>query len=180
MKFVLPVVALLGVGALALPGLPGGSPATAPASAANTRIGAVAVPGELRVPDGHRLVLTAHVDEGSQVYSCTNQAWALLEPAAVLDATSTQVLHTAGPKWIATADGSAVTGTTVASVPTPGAVPQLLLKSTGNRGAGVFGSVDYVQRLDTVGGVAPAGACTDGALDAVPYSAEYRFYAPGY
>lgn len=174
---VLPAVALLGLAALALSGA---TPAEPPVTVAHH--GPVAapatVPDELRVPDGQALVLVAHVDQGAQVYTCTSGAWALLEPAAVLDSATTQILHTAGPKWVSTADGSAVTGSAVASVPNPGAVPQLLLKSTSNRGTGTLGAVDYIQRLRTSGGVAPAGACTDGALQAVAYSAEYRFYAP--
>ena len=46
-----------------------------------------------------------------------------------------------------------------------------------NQGDGVLGQVDYVQRLETRGGVAPAGAC-DPAKDvtvAVPYRARYVF-----
>ena len=34
----------------------------------------------------------------------------------------------------------------------------------------------WVQRLDTAGGVAPAGACTPGDTKAVPYSANYTFW----
>ena len=37
---------------------------------------------------------------------------------------------------------------------------------------------DYVQRLDTRGGVAPAGACQAGASVAVPYTATYNFWGP--
>jgi hypothetical protein len=66
----------------------------------------------------------------------------------------------------------------VATAPKPGAIPELLLKSTANRGTGLFGSVDFIQRLNTEGGVAPAGSCADGTQTAVPYSADYRFYAP--
>jgi hypothetical protein len=71
-----------------------------------------------------------------------------------------------------------VVGAAVSTVSRPGAIPELLLKSTANRGTGLFGSVDFIQRLNTKGGVAPAGSCADGAQTAVPYSADYRFYAP--
>jgi hypothetical protein len=47
-----------------------------------------------------------------------------------------------------------------------------------DRGNGLFENVSYIQRLDTQGGVAPAGACTDGSQQAVGYSAQYRFYTP--
>ncbi|MFE9915938.1 DUF3455 domain-containing protein [Micromonospora sp. NPDC005553] len=44
-------------------------------------------------------------------------------------------------------------------------------------GAGILSNVAYVSRLLTSGGVAPAGACTDGATVAVPYGAVYVFWA---
>ncbi|GHF70051.1 hypothetical protein FHX82_005649 [Amycolatopsis bartoniae] len=176
MRNALPVVALLAAG-LVTASTASAAPAE-PASELPRTVSSTTtpVPGELRVPDGQDLVLTARVEQGAQVYTCAGGAWALLEPAAVLRSGGTVVLHTKGPQWISPADGSAVTGTAVASVPVTGAVPQLLLKSTANRGTGLFGSVDYIQRLNTNGGVAPAGQCTEGALQAVPYYAEYRFY----
>ena len=139
--------------------------------------GAVTVPAQLAVPGGQELVGTFDVDHGSQVYACKNGAWTLREPAAVLKSGDLEVLHTAGPQWISTNDGSAVTGAQVASVPVSGAVPELLLRSSANRGNGLFGEVDYIQRLDTHGGVAPSGTCTNGAQQAVTYTAQYRFYA---
>jgi hypothetical protein len=136
------------------------------------------VPAQLTVPPGQQLVASLSVDHGSQVYTCARGVWTLKEPAAVLKSDSQEFLHTAGPQWISTEDGSAVTGAASATVNIPGAVPELLLKASSHRGTGLLGSVSYIQRLDTRGGVAPAGACTDGALQAVGYSANYRFYAP--
>ncbi|HEX3782833.1 MAG TPA: DUF3455 domain-containing protein [Pseudonocardiaceae bacterium] len=141
-------------------------------------VSSVIIPPQLAVPSGQRLVATMDVERGSQVYTCTSNAYTLLEPAAVLKDRNQLVLHTRGPEWVSANDGSAVVGAVVASVPSPGAVPQLLLKSTANRGTGLFGKVDFVQRLKTVGGVAPAGTCTDGSQVAIPYHAQYRFYAP--
>jgi hypothetical protein len=54
----------------------------------------------------------------------------------------------------------------------------LLLKAATNRGDGIFGKVSYIQRLNTSGGLAPAGACTDGKTTGVPYTAKYRFFTP--
>lgn len=144
-----------------------------PVAAAN-----VAVPAQLVVPGGQQLVATLNVDHGSQVYTCAKGGWILKEPAAVLKSGTEEVLHTAGPQWISTNDGSAVSGVAIGSVAVPGAVPELLLKGTVHRGDGLFGRVSYIQRLDTRGGVAPAGACADGAQQAVGYSAQYRFYKP--
>jgi hypothetical protein len=39
-----------------------------------------------------------------------------------------------------------------------------------------LGRTTYVQRLNTSGGVAPAGTCTPGATIAVPYTADYFFW----
>ncbi|WP_244296007.1 DUF3455 domain-containing protein [Micromonospora orduensis] len=44
-------------------------------------------------------------------------------------------------------------------------------------GAGMLGNVAYINRLLTSGGVAPAGACTDGETTAVPYGAVYVLWA---
>ena len=61
----------------------------------------------------------------------------------------------------------------------PAAIPWLLLAADSSQGDGVLAGVDYIQRLETRGGLAPAGAC-DPAADAtvaVPYRARYVFYA---
>ena len=154
-----------------------GSPPQSPPTQSSVADDAT-VPAPLAVPAGQRLIASLNVDRGSQVYTCARGGWTLKEPAAVLKSGSQEFLHTAGPQWISTDDGSAVTGAASATVSVPDAVPELLLKATAHRGTGLLGSVSYIQRLDTRGGVAPAGACTDGALQAVGYSANYRFYAP--
>jgi uncharacterized protein DUF3455 len=74
-------------------------------------------------------------------------------------------------------------GALQASVPAPeaGAIPWLLLRATTRAGDGVLSGVDFIQRIRTEGGVAPAGAC-DPAADAtvaVPYRARYVFYSDG-
>jgi hypothetical protein len=67
--------------------------------------------------------------------------------------------------------------------PVAGAIPELLLKATDHAGDGVFAGVSFVQRLDTVGGAAPAAAtCHDdhvGDEQDVPYTAQYLFYTGG-
>ncbi|BCL28078.1 DUF3455 domain-containing protein [Streptomyces aurantiacus] len=145
------------------------------------RVGAD-VPAALKVPDGNRLtgVFSA---EGVQTYTCTDGAWTLLEPAATLwvkgDRSHRSVaLHSRGPVWVSTVDGSAVNAAAVANSPKPGTIPELLLKSTATRGTGVFADVSYIQRLNTQGGVAPATACTGTDQTSVPYSATYTFYKP--
>ncbi|HET6257882.1 MAG TPA: DUF3455 domain-containing protein [Pseudonocardia sp.] len=171
----LSVTMLLAVMALAACGssAPPGAQATAAAPSTTE------VPPQLAVPAGQRAVLTATVERGSQIYACHAGAWVLKQPAAALTAPTTAVLHDAGPRWTATADGSSVTGAQVASVPVPGSAADLLVRATGHDGQGVMATVDFVQRLGVQGGAPPAGACTEGAQQAVGYTAEYRFYAPG-
>lgn len=142
----------------------------------------VDAPAALKVPDGNQLtgVFSA---AGVQTYTCTSGAWTLLEPAATLWAKDDRshrpvALHSRGPVWVSTVDGSAVNGAAVANSPKTGTIPELLLKSTATRGTGVFADVSYVQRLNTHGGVAPATACTGTDQVSVPYSATYAFYKP--
>jgi Protein of unknown function (DUF3455) len=141
---------------------------------------AAAVDPRLQVPAGNALGASLSAS-GVQVYQCAAGSWTFLEPNATLGSQGrTTALHTRGPIWISTVDGSAVSAAAVpgASASHPGAVPELLLKATANLGDGVFGKVTFVQRLRTHGGVAPAGSCTTGAQVGVPYTADYLFYVP--
>ena len=139
------------------------------------------VPAVLQVPGGHRLVLSA-LGRGVQVYDCPAGAWVLREPAAaILRGERTVAIHYAGPTWQSVKDGSkvVVTGARV-SVPAPHSeqdIPWLKLETTGT-GPGLFEEVDFVQRLETRGGVAPTGACQAGASLGIPYKATYNFWAP--
>ncbi|MEV7385185.1 MULTISPECIES: DUF3455 domain-containing protein [unclassified Streptomyces] len=142
-----------------------------------TALPAVHAPAALAVPDGNKLtaVFTA---QGVQTYTCTDGAWKFLEPGAVLSdrAHRPVALHSRGPVWVSTVDGSAVNASSVASSAKDGTIPELLLKATATRGTGVFGDVTYVQRLDTTGGVAPTDACTGTEQVGVRYTATYAFY----
>ncbi|MEV0481234.1 DUF3455 domain-containing protein [Streptomyces sp. NPDC050508] len=142
----------------------------------------VTVPDALKVPDGNKLtgVFSA---AGVQTYTCTNGAWTLLEPAATLWAKNDRskrsvALHSRGPVWVSTVDGSAVNGSAIANSPKTGTIPELLLKATATRGTGTFADVSYVQRLGTSGGVAPTTACTGTDQVSVQYTATYAFYKP--
>jgi hypothetical protein len=139
------------------------------------------VPPELKVPEGNKRV-SVLAAKGVQVYTCTDGAWKILEPAATLSPIGTHkavALHSRGPIWVSTVDGSAVGAEAVARVPRTNAVPELLLKANSTRGDGIFGKVSYIQRLRTTGGVAPTGACTGTEQIGIPYSAIYTFYVPG-
>jgi len=87
--------------------------------------------------------------------------------------------HYAGPSW-KYKDGSSVTGKAAARADSPdgGSIPWLLVTVTGHSGDGLLSRVTSIQRVNTKGGVAPAGACTQGAESKSTYTADYYFYAP--
>ncbi len=137
------------------------------------------------VPAGERLVLTAE-GRGVQLYDCelhdAKTSWTFVAPEASLSLDNREVAtHGAGPVWHHQ-DGSWVAAEVVAKMasPSPGAIPMLLLRVNRHDGnaQGLFAKVNFVQRLETTGGVAPASQCETGATLRVPYSAVYRFYAP--
>lgn len=125
---------------------------------------------------------------GVQIYACTAPkpgeapAWTLEGPHATLGtAQSPELIHFAGPTWEAL-DGSSCKGAKLASAdaPDPKAVAWLLLSATPS-GTGTLAHVTHVQRLETVGGKAPATGCDAAHLGEkvlVPYRASYYFYAP--
>ena len=123
-------------------------------------------------------IYSAH---GFQVYACVADAagvhWVFKAPEADLvdDHGATFARHYAGPTWEAK-DGSKVVGKVLASVPAPdaGAIPWLFLSAT-STGSGVLAGVRFVQRINTAGGVAPAGECHGGEVR-VPYTAQYAFF----
>ena len=171
---------LLAIGAVALGGV--GCSSAGQSQGPSTPVtqedaGNAGLPPPLEVPAGNRL--TSSLDgSGVQVYQCALGEWTLLQPAATLTEGGKPVgLHFKGPVWVSTVDGSEVGAVPVATVNRNGAIPELLLKANQNQGQGMFSKVTYVQRLRTTGGVAPAGSCTEGSQQAIPYSAVYRFWS---
>jgi Protein of unknown function (DUF3455) len=138
------------------------------------------IPDAVKVPSGNKLA-GSFEGRGVQIYQCANNAWTLLQPAAIISDDGNPIaLHSKGPRWISTLDGSEVIATPVpnAMVTHDDAIPELLLKATENHGGGQFGSVTYIQRLATKGGLAPkqTAPCTNGVRNSAPYSASYLFY----
>jgi Protein of unknown function (DUF3455) len=146
------------------------------------------LPAVLRVPAGATPIARFHAT-GAQVYKCTTTdgkyGWALQRPDATLHDAAGAVVgtHGVGPTWTSK-DGSSVVGAKLEQAPAPvaGAVPWLLLRATSTSGAGQFGAVTFVQRVDTKGGTAPGAGCDAphaGAEARASYSADYYFYAGG-
>jgi len=97
-------------------------------------------------------------------------------PEAQLVGTGGRVHHFAGPSWQSVRDGSLVTATRVNGVDRAGTIQELLLKVATHAGSGIMDKADFINRLHTSGGVAPAGTCTKGAVAKVPYKAVYVFW----
>ncbi len=151
------------------------------------------VPAMLAVPAGNSEIMRVAA-RGVQIYVCTAPAadagvgtgysWTLRAPEATLYDGSNNLVgtHFVGPNWRAV-DGSQVTGAVMQRVnsTTAGAISWLLLNATAHAGSGAFANVTFVQRLNTVGGAAPAAGCdatTVGAEQRVTYAADYTFWAP--
>jgi hypothetical protein len=145
-------------------------------------------PLPVRVPADQQLLRQLHA-KGVQVYQCQpakNDAskweWSFKQPEAILSTSMGKVVgkHYAGPTWEAN-DGSKVWGELIAGSdsPKPNSIPWLLLRAKATSGNGMFTGVKYIQRLNTVGGKAPAIACLKeqgGQELQASYTADYLFY----
>jgi len=139
------------------------------------------VPAGIQVPEGNKLFLVAHAI-GTQNYTCNGAgAWGPAVPVATLyDKKGKEIaIHFAGPTW-QYKDGSSVLGMKAAGVTvTTDAIDWLLVKAVsttiGDDGD-KFTDTTYIQRINTTGGLAPAGACVSGSTASVPYTADYYFY----
>lgn len=144
------------------------------------------VPSKIAPGAGHKVYLVGHAT-GVQIYRCNptadRHAWGLLAPRADLvdDKGKVIVTHFGGPSWQAR-DGSTIVGARVDGVPAEGTIPWLLLSAKPAPGApeGRLTGTTYIQRVNTTGGVAPAAAtctaATAGAIEEIPYTADYFFW----
>jgi hypothetical protein len=118
---------------------------------------------------------------GVQIYRWTGTAWDFVAPRATLyaDAQRSAIVgsHYAGPRW-ESVSGSTVNGAVAKRcTPNSNAIAWLLLDATSSAGPGVLDGVTQIQRVNTVGGVAPsAPGAVVGDIAEVPYTAEYFFY----
>jgi hypothetical protein len=158
------------------------------------------------VPPPNQVVFVGHAI-GTQNYVClpsgSGVAWSLFTPQATLFGTNGQQLttHFFSPNpdpednlavraaWQHSRDSSTVWGrvtdsSTDANFVAPGAIPWLTAETAGVQegplGSGQMTAITFIQRLNTVGGSAPATGCslaTDvGKRAFVPYEADYFFY----
>jgi hypothetical protein len=162
------------------------------------------VPENIQVEADHKAYFVGHAF-GTQNYVClpsssspTGFAWTLFGPQANLfnDADRQITTHfsrpnpdendTVRPVWQHSRDTSSVMARMVPNgfVKVPGAIDWLLLEvirtEEGPTGGDKLKGTTFIQRLNTVGGVAPATGCTQlaevGNRQYVPYAADYFFY----
>lgn len=140
----------------------------------------------LAVPNGNEVVFHVYA-VGVQIYTWNGSAWVFVAPAAVLYAdpghNALVGMHFLtpgqGPTW-ETKSGSLVIGARQAAcTPDPASIPWLKLRAVSSQGPGVLDGVTFIQRVDTLGGIAPTDPGTTVGQEAdVPYMAEYYFYQP--
>jgi Protein of unknown function (DUF3455) len=150
---------------------------------------APAVPPSLKPAATEQLFATLAA-RGVQIYECRakkddprSTQWAFVAPQADLfDAQGRLVgKHYAGPKW-ESLDGSKVAGSVKASADAPraAAIPWLLLTTRSEGPDGAFAKTTSIQRINTVGGLAPAAddcsTATLGKGARVDYTADYMMF----
>jgi hypothetical protein len=152
------------------------------------RLSAPVVDDSLRVSSSEVELFSAKAT-GVQIYECradppdsTHYEWALKAPEADLfDAKGKKLgRHYGGPTCEAI-DGSKVVGEVKGRELSPdtNAIPWLLLSVKQHEGKGILSHVTSIQRLETVGGKAPAGRYDQSSLGKqirVPYTTVYYFY----
>jgi hypothetical protein len=148
------------------------------------------------VPAGNK-AFRAGAAVGTQDYICLPSGWTFFGPQATLfnEHEEQIITHFLSPNlvengtprvtWQDSRDTSKIWGLAVASVTVqPDAIPWLLVKvvgaGDGPTGGDELAETTFVQRLNTVGGVAPSTGCTTsqqvGSRALVPYTADYFFY----
>jgi len=134
----------------------------------------------LRVETGNRLASRLFA-RGVQIYRWNGTTWAFVAPSAKLypnaEASGEIGTHYAGPTW-ETNSGSKVVGAVAKRCPADlKSIPWLLLRVVSVEGPGLLHDATFIQRINTVGGNAPAAPGTVVGEEAnVPYTAEYLFY----
>ncbi len=142
------------------------------------------VPTTIQVPAGNKVFLVGHA-VGVQIYSCKGAVWGFVAPRANLygDNGKLIITHFGGPTWQAK-DGSRVVGQAEAVVTVDPTAIAWVRPSAASTAAGPDGdrlvATSYIQRIATVGGLAPPAAqctaATAGTVAEVPYTADYHFW----
>jgi hypothetical protein len=144
------------------------------------------IPEQIKAPTGYKSVLTVHA-KGEQIYQCTvkqgEYTWETQAPDAQLFDDQGKLVgnHSAGPVWEYKA-GSRVVGRVLKKVEIQpeSSISWLLVEVVSHQGDGLFSNVDFINRINTHGGLAPISPCNANHLGGekrVAYTADYIFYA---
>ena len=136
----------------------------------------------ITAPAGTKLSFHVYA-RGVQIYRWNGTSWDFVAPRADLFAEKNFFgdvgSHYAGPKW-ESKSGSIVEARRVPGTgcrPDSSAIEWLLLSKFDADGPGIFGAVTFIQRVNTVGGLAPSEpGLNPGDVKEVAYTAEYYFY----
>jgi hypothetical protein len=133
----------------------------------------------LRAPEGNKVSFHAYAI-GVQIYRWNGTSWDFVAPEALLFAGTEDDpvgTHYAGPTWESPSGSTVVGAVLQRRTPDPDSIPWLLLEAVSSDGPGIFDGVTYIQRVNTVGGKAPAyPGDFPGDEVRVDYTAEYYFY----
>lgn len=135
--------------------------------------------GDLEPPAGSTKIFHVYA-KGVQIYRWNGTSWAPVGPSAELFADPNFKglvgIHYGGPTWESLSGSKVVGAVAKRCTADPTAVQWLLLNAVSAEGSGVFRHVKYIQRVNTVGGIAPTSPGTTGEEARVPYTTEYFFY----
>ena len=134
---------------------------------------------QLAAPVGSVLLLHAF-GIGVQIYHWNGTSWGVATPSATIYANAggqgEVASHFAGPTWQSNSGGSVVGTVANRCVPDPASIAWLSLNGV-SKGPGIFSNVNFIQRLNTVGGNAPSTpGSVIGQEARIPYTADYLFY----
>jgi hypothetical protein len=144
------------------------------------------IPEAIKPPFEAKSVLTVSA-KGDQIYLCnlknTTYLWQLQAPDATLFDMNGQIVgkHYSGPIW-EYKDGSQIVGQVLnkVDVDPKSSVSWLLVKIVSTKDRGVFSDVNFINRVNTHGGLPPLTGCDSNHLGAekrVYYTANYIFYS---
>lgn len=151
-----------------------------------------AIPGDLKVPQGNKLVMQTYAS-GVQIYQVRRTvadpnvfAWVNIAPSATVyakpDFTLPVAIHYGGPSWEFTKGpfkDEKVVGTKLKGITVDATAVQWLLLKAVDSLSSPQNKITYIQRLCTTGGLPPSTVPAEsnlGTLDSIPYTANYLFY----
>ncbi len=140
------------------------------------------IPDTLQVSANEKLAFKLNA-VGYQLYKYEKSGWVHKGPSADLyDMQGKKIgTHFGGPTWKAALpnDTSLVVGKPKVVIPatSPDAITWILLDAA-PQGTGMFGMVNAIQRLETIGGKTPNVAGLENEEKRIPYAAVYYFYVP--